>query len=257
MSKTKHPRPSRYGLSQTQWERIEDLLPGKAGDPGRTAVDNRSFVNGVLWVLRSGARWSDLPTRYGAYKSVHKRFTRWAAKGIWELVFQSLIEDRNNEYLMIDSSIVRAHAQAATGKGGQRNPALGRSRGGLSTKTHMAVDGQGRPVRFILTGGQRNDITQAPALLAGFKPKYVLADKGYDSRQLVALIQSLGAQPVIPPRSCQQPRAYDKARYRLRNRIERCFARLKQFRRIATRFDRKPSRFLAFLYLASIPLWMG
>ena len=121
----------------------------------------------------------------------------------------------------------------------------------------MAVDGQGRPVRFILTGGQRNDITQAPALLAGFKPKCVLADKGYDSRQLVAQIHSLGAQLVIPPRSCQQPRAYDKALYRLRNRIERCFARLKQFRRIATRFDRKPSHFLAFLYLASIPLWVG
>ena len=98
----------------------------------------------------------------------------------------------------------------------------------------MAVDGQGRPVRFILTGGQRNDITQAPALLAGFKPKCVLADKGHDSRQLVAQIHSLGAQPVNPPRSCQQPRACDKALYRLRNRIERCFARLKQFRRIAT-----------------------
>ena len=78
----------------------------------------------------------------------------------------------------------------------------------------MAVDGQGRLVRFILTGGQRNDITQAPALLAGFKPKCVLADKGHDSRQLVAQIHSLGAQLVIPPRSCQQPRACDKALYR-------------------------------------------
>lgn len=123
MSKSKHPRPSRYELTQTQWERIEDLLPGKASDPGRVAVDKRSFVNGVLWVLRSGARWSDLPPRYGAYKSAHKRFTRWAAKGIWEQVFQSLICDRSNEYLMIDSSIVRAHAQAATAK-----------RGGLRTR---------------------------------------------------------------------------------------------------------------------------
>ncbi len=111
-------------------------------------------------------------------------------------------------------------------------------------------------MRFLLTGGQRNDITQAPALLSGFKPKYVLADKGYDSRELVALIQGKEAEAIIPPRSCQQPRAYDKARYRLRNRIERCFARFKQFRRIATRFDRKPSHFLAFLYLASIPLWL-
>lgn len=120
MSKQKSlTRPSRYELSHTQWARIESLLPGKAGDPGRTAADNRLFVNGVLWVLRSGARWSDLPARYGAYKSVHKRFTRWASKGVWEQIFQTLTRDRDNEYLMIDSSIVRAHAQAATGKGGR------------------------------------------------------------------------------------------------------------------------------------------
>jgi len=130
MSEAKHPRPSRYELTQTQWERIEDLLPGKASDPGRTAADNRRFVNGVLWVLRSGARWSDLPTRYGAYKSVHKRFTRWAAKGIWERVLQSLIQERSNEYLLIDSSIVRAHAQAATAKGGQRTRLWGGAPGG-------------------------------------------------------------------------------------------------------------------------------
>lgn len=118
------------------------------------------------------------------------------------------------------------------------------------------MNSQGRPVRFRLTGGERNDITQAPALLAGFTPRYVLADKGYDSRELVALIQSCGAEAVIRPRSCQQPRPYDKPRYRLRNRIERCFAKLKQLRRIATRFDRKPSHFLAFLYLASMPMWV-
>ncbi len=119
-NKIKKPRPGRYELSHAQWERIEQLLPGKAGDPGRTAADNRMFINAVLWVLRSGARWSDLPARYGQYKSVHKRFTRWAANGVWERVFQALTQDRDNEYLMIDSSIVRAHAQAATGKGGRR-----------------------------------------------------------------------------------------------------------------------------------------
>lgn len=81
MSKTKYARPSRYELTQTQWERIESLLPGKARDPERTAVDNRIFVKGVLWVLRSGARWSDLPPRYGAYKSVHKRSTPVGGQG--------------------------------------------------------------------------------------------------------------------------------------------------------------------------------
>jgi putative transposase len=110
----------RYELSNAQWERVRDLLPGKPGDPGRTAVDNRLFVNAVLWVLRSGARWSDLPERYGKYKTVHKRFMRWAEKGVWERLFVVLTRDRDNEYLMIDSTIVRAHQQAATGKGGAK-----------------------------------------------------------------------------------------------------------------------------------------
>jgi transposase len=108
----------RYELSDTQWLRIEGLLPGKSGDPGRTAADNRLFVNGVLWVLRSGAHWHDLPERYGKWKTVHTRVARWAKRRVWERVFEALIKDRKNEYLMLDTTLVRAHQQAATGKGG-------------------------------------------------------------------------------------------------------------------------------------------
>ena len=79
----------RYELSDAQWRRICHLLPGKAGDPGRTGADNRLFVNGVLWVLRSGAHWHDLPARYDKWKTAHKRFTRWARAGVWERVFAS------------------------------------------------------------------------------------------------------------------------------------------------------------------------
>ena len=116
----RHLGTKRYELSDTQWTRIATLLPGKAGDPGRTGSDNRLFVNGCLWVLRSGARWCDLPERYGKWKSVHTRFSRWAKSGVWDRVFATLTRDRDNLYLMIDSTIVRAHQQAATGKGGPR-----------------------------------------------------------------------------------------------------------------------------------------
>jgi transposase len=113
-------QPKRYELTQAQWERIAPILPGKDSDPGRTGGDNRLFVNGCLWVLRSGAHWRDLPERYGKWKTLHKRFTRWAKAGVWDAVFASLIRDRDNQYLMLDSTLVRAHQQAATGKGGPR-----------------------------------------------------------------------------------------------------------------------------------------
>lgn len=110
----------RYELSDAQWQRIDRLLPGRRGDPGRHGKDNRRFVDGVLWVLRSGARWSDLPPRYGKWKTTHKRFTRWATAGVWEKVFAALTGDRDNQYLMLDTTLVRAHQQAASGKGGAK-----------------------------------------------------------------------------------------------------------------------------------------
>jgi transposase len=110
----------RYELSDSQWERVKDLLPGKVGDPGRSGRDNRQFVDGVLWVLRSGAHWHDLPERYGKWKTVHTRFSRWAKAGVWERVFEALVRDRDNRYLMLDTTLVRAHQQAATGKGGPK-----------------------------------------------------------------------------------------------------------------------------------------
>ena len=111
---------SRYELTAAQWRKIEGRLPGKVGDRGRTAADNRTFVNGVMWVLRSGAHWKHLPERYGNWNSVHRRFTRWAKAGIWEQIFAMLMQDSKNQYLMIDSTIVRAHQQAAAGRGGIR-----------------------------------------------------------------------------------------------------------------------------------------
>ena len=110
----------RYELGASQWRKIEGFLPGRPGSVGVTAKDNHNFVNGVLWVLRSGAHWKHLPTEYGNWKSIHKRFTRWAKAGVWERIFQVLLADSNNTYIMIDSTIVRAHQQAACGKGGAK-----------------------------------------------------------------------------------------------------------------------------------------
>ncbi len=111
---------NRYELSAPQWRKIEGFLPGRQGTVGVTARDNRTFVNSVLWVLRSGAHWKHLPVEYGNWKSAHKRFTRWAKAGIWERIFRSLLADPDNRYVMIDSTVVRAHQQAVCGKGGAK-----------------------------------------------------------------------------------------------------------------------------------------
>ena len=95
---------NRYELSASQWCKIEGFLPGRTGTAGMTAKDNRGFVNGVLWVLRSGAHWKHLPAEYGNWKSAHKRFTRWAKAGVWERIIRVLLADPNNTYTMINST---------------------------------------------------------------------------------------------------------------------------------------------------------
>jgi putative transposase len=102
----------RYALRNDQWERVAPLLPGKENDPGRTATDNRLFVEAVLWIARTGAPWRDLPERYGKWNSVYQRFNRWAKAGVWEQVFDTL-QDPDLEWLMIDTTVVRAHQHAA------------------------------------------------------------------------------------------------------------------------------------------------
>ena len=141
-------------------------------------------------------------------------------------------------------------------KRGAKDQALGRSRGGLSTKIHMAVDATGQPIRFILTGGQASDSPQGIPLLTGIKASHVIADKGYDSNRILSFVREHGAVAVIPPTSRRTvQREYDKKVYKQRNLIERAFNKLKNWRRIATRYDRRSIYFMASLHLASAVTW--
>jgi transposase len=137
-------------------------------------------------------------------------------------------------------------------KRGQDSQGLGRSRGGFSTKIHVAVNGEGQPVKLHLTEGERHDVTCAEILLEGLEPEHVIADKGYDSDPLRQKIRSAGAKPVIPSRRNCRTRRYDRQRYKLRNVVERFINRLKHCRRVATRDDKLAVTFLGFVQLASI-----
>lgn len=112
----------RYALQDDQWERIKDLLPGRKEAVGVTAKDNRLFVEAVLYRYRSGIPWRDLPERFGHYRKVHTRFRRWAKSGVWLRVFEQLATEADNEYAMIDSTIVRAHQHSAGANGGMPLP---------------------------------------------------------------------------------------------------------------------------------------
>jgi len=110
----------RYALREDQWERLKPLLPGREGHVGGTAKDNRLFVEAVLYRYRSGIPWRDLPDRFGDFRVVHTRFSRWAKSGVWQRVFEVLADEADNEYAMIDSTIVRAHQHSAGAKGGMQ-----------------------------------------------------------------------------------------------------------------------------------------
>ena len=110
----------RRQLTNAQWLRIEPFVTGKQGDKGRHGEDNRLFVDAVLWIARAGAPWRDLPPSFGNWNSVFQRFRRWAKKGVWERMFNALMENPDFEYLIIDSTIVRAHQHAAGAKGGAK-----------------------------------------------------------------------------------------------------------------------------------------
>ena len=107
-------------LRDDQWERVKELLPGKAGDCGVTCKDNRLFLNAVLWIIRAGVPWRDLPKEYGNWNSVYRRFSRWNQKGVWKQIFEAISADADQQQVMLDSTVVRAHQHAAGAKGGSK-----------------------------------------------------------------------------------------------------------------------------------------
>lgn len=243
----------RHEITEDQWAAIRDLLPGQAGAPGATAQDNRLFVNAVWWIAKTGAPWRDLPERFGNWNSVFQRFNRWCKNGVWQTIMAHL-QDPDLGSLLLDSTVIRAHQHAAGAEGSTpAAEALGRSRGGFSTKIHVACDGLGQPVKIILTPGQAHDVTQGPALIAGSKAKQMIADKAYDSDAFLVDIARQEAEAVIPPRSNRtEQRPYDKETYKTRNVVERFINVLKQCRRVATRYEKTARNFLGMVQLAAI-----
>ncbi|MFD8842149.1 MULTISPECIES: IS5 family transposase [Streptomyces] len=279
----------RHELTDQEWELLAPLIPQAA--TGRPRVSDRQVINGMVYKIRTGISWRDLPERYGPWQTVYTRFRRYAIDGVFTRALQQ-IQARADAagdidwLVQIDSTIVRAHQHAAaTGrKGGisgdePDDHALGRSGGGLTTKVHLACDGKGRPLALLVTPGQRHDSVCARILLERIRvprsglgrprcrPDQVIADKAYSSRGFRAYLRRRGIAHTIPEKADQRrhrlrrgsrggrPPGFDRETYRRRNLVERCFNRLKSFRGIATRYDKTATSYEAAVSLASLLLW--
>ncbi|WP_245766146.1 IS5 family transposase [Streptomyces griseoaurantiacus] len=273
----------RHELSDAEWEFVRPLLPESSR--GRKRLDDRRVLNGIVWKFRTGTAWRDVPERYGPWQTLHTRFRRWALDGTFERMLRTAQARADaagdiDWLVSVDSTVVRAHQHAAGArKGGLRDPALGRSRGGLTSKIHLACDGRGRPLGFVVTGGNANDCTRFTAVMEGIRvprlgpgrprvrPDHVLGDKGYSSKAIRAWLRRRGIPHTIPERADQianrarrgsrggRPPAFDREAYKHRNVVERCFNRLKQWRGIATRYDKSAQSYEAAVTLASLLMW--
>ena len=247
-----------YYIKEQEWKEIFKRLREIKNIHIKNEQLLRRFIEGVWYIVRTGCQWRLLPKHYGNWRSVHMRFKSWSDKSIWENLLNLTVDNPDMESVMIDATIVRAHAcSAGYKKDSQDQECLGRSKGGFTTKIHAVVDALGNPLKFILTPGQRNDITQAESLIKDFKNTAVIADKGYDSNHLIDTIEENESVAVIPPKKNRKThREYDSHLYKERHLIECFFGKIKHFRRIFSRFDKTAQSFMGFLNFVAVLIWL-
>ncbi|MFD1012359.1 IS5 family transposase [Shinella fusca] len=245
-------------LSEDQMARISPYFPLAHGVP---RVDDRRVISGIVYVIKHGLQWKDAPKDYGPHKTLYNRFIRWSRLGVFDRIFVALSGDGPKpERIMIDATHLKAHRTAASLlKKGMFPRRIGRTKGGLNSKLYTVCDGEGRPIIMLLSEGQMSDHRGARLVLDALPPaKTLIADRGYDSTPFRDALQARGIEPCIPSsRSRKIQYSYDKVLYRQRHKVENLFAKLKDWRRIATRYDRCAHTFFSSICIAAtVIFWL-
>ena len=273
----------RHRLTDSEWALIEDLFPPPART-GRPPRDRREIVDAILWILRTSAPWRDLPAEFGPWATAWDLFDRWNADGTLDAIVSRLRAARidagavDDQLWCVDGTVVRA-ARCAAGGGKASDPeepsdhALGRSRGGFSTKIHVLCDGHGHPLHFHLTAGQAHESTALAPLLEGADeqvvdgenqpvawPVALAGDKGYRANWIDEFLLGLGITPVIPSKENEdreaRPVEFDRQAYRRRSIVECLIGWLKECRRVFSRFEKTAQNFGGMIKMAFIQRYL-
>ncbi|QUC63479.1 IS5 family transposase [Streptomyces sp. A2-16] len=289
----------RGDLTDEEWARLKPHLP-KSGQHGGRWESHRRVINGILFRQRTGVPWRDLPARFGRWKTVYERHRRWSADGTWDKLFAAVLADADAEgridwsMVSVDSTSYRAHQHAAGARkkpprlpGKRHTPlqhrpdqGLGRSRGGLTCKIHLAGEGGRRPLALLITPGQRGDAPQLIPVMEcvrvarrdGGRPRtrpgHLGGDRAYSSRRNRRYLRRRQIKHTIPEPKNQRanrrhkgsrggrPAGFDRTIYKRRNEVERTINALKSFRAVATRFDERAYVFYGTVTVASIRPWL-
>ncbi|WP_416240760.1 IS5 family transposase [Acinetobacter sp. WCHAc010034] len=241
-------------LTDNIWQQIQDTMRLHGC---YCSKNSRNIMEAILWKLRTGATWRDIPQEFCPWQTAYNRFNRWASKGLWNKFFLDLRGVLDQEWVFIDGSYIRVHQHASGARNGFER-AIGQSRGGRTTKIHLATDANGLPIDFKITGGQVHDSQVAEQLIEVVEEAdYLIADKGYDAETIRIFIKNKNMIPIIPMRSNSKRlnKEFDKYLYRLRHLVENAFARLKHFRAIASRFDKLARNYQSMIYIACMFIW--
>ena len=247
-----------FWLNDEQWVQIVPHLP--TNQPGPERKDDRRILSGIMHVLKIGCRWQDCPKEYGPHKTVYNRFARWSERGIWQKIFECVAAPADPpEQAALDSSHVKTHRCAHGGKGGpifKRSVLRKAVATAKSTRSSTNSVGPGPSSSRPETPPDCVMAEECVSLIPGIKE--LLADKGYDTNTIRAFLKERGIKAVIPGKSNRKKKIrHDKQAYKNRNVVERCFCRLKDWRRIATRYDKLAQNFFSALcFVATVAYWI-